>query len=153
MITTPSTDIALSEKQSRQLEVGLQKLSNIEAEIAIAARNLRVLKDDVMKATLEFKELEEKRVSLSDEVENLQKNKIVLEKDIVALVEALQESKKLEVERNAVLTKKESELSERENRVSASESELALSQEKKLEKGIAIREIILSKLALFAFAV
>lgn len=29
----------------------------------------------------------------------------------------------------------------------------ALSQEKKLEKGIAIREIILSKLALFAFAV
>lgn len=136
MITNPSTEVALDEKHAKQLEVGLQKLSNVEAELAIATRNLRVLKDDIVKTTLEYKEIEGKVEMLNDVLLAKEEKNNSLDTSIASATEKLDKLIKENDELGVACEQKNKELSAREEAVTAREVE-ADSVEKTLKDELA----------------
>ncbi len=140
MITTPPEDLGLDEKHARQLEVGLQKLSNVEAEISISNRNLRVIKDDVVKATLELKELEEK-VAVAESLlseKNAEKDRVTAL--VAEATEALKKANESAREIVFIHEAKGKELGEREEAVAVAERTIVASQEKNAIDRIAVEK-------------
>lgn len=125
MITNPASDIVLDEAQSKKIEVAGHKLSVIETEVVIANRNLKVLKDDIVKATLEHKELEEKIGVLTASVEAKKKEKAELDAVVAELAEKVEKSRKELEEREDALSRKECLLSVREEEIATAESNLS----------------------------
>lgn len=140
MITTPSTDYVLDDKHAKQLEVGLQKLSNVEAEVSIANRNLRVLKDDIVKGTLELKELEDKLVKLNilvSEKQTEKENIDALLSETTGVVDKIKQEVAVLEDR---IVSKEVGLSEREEAIKASELEAQLATEELRAERVAFEE-------------
>lgn len=68
MLTQPENNITLSSEQSQAIEEVKNRLANIESEVSIATKNLRVIKADSEKAIKDKAYQEELLVSVSAQV-------------------------------------------------------------------------------------
>lgn len=89
MISDPGKSVALTFEQQEQLAVVETRLGNLEAEILIAEKNLRVIGKEVVKATKEREYQVELMAALSIDVEALKDSKNELVSEKIAEQEAL----------------------------------------------------------------
>lgn len=140
MITTPASDVVLDEVQARKIEVAGHKLSVIETEVVIANRNLRVLKDDIVKATLQYQELEDKLASFEKEVKKSTEQKKVLEEEVADMKVFLQKTTDALDGLKEGRERLERELSAREDKVVADEKALALAVEQHAQEAASLEK-------------
>lgn len=131
MITTPESNIVLSEEQDRKLEIVRARLSNLEAEITIATKNLSVLNKDIVKAKEEKVYIEQQVETLRDLFTSLEKQRQTLNESTATqkanLIVLRTETANLIAE-NEVLFKehkdKEDDMAVREEKLVAREQEV-----------------------------
>lgn len=140
MITTPASDVVLDEVQARKIEVAGHKLSVIETEVVIANRNLRVLKDDIVKATLQYQELEDKLASFEKEVKKSTEQKKVLEEEVADMKVFLQKTTDALDGLKEGRERLERELSAREDKVVADEKALALAVAQNAQEAVSLEK-------------
>lgn len=133
MITTPASDVVLDEVQARKIEVAGHKLSVIETEVVIANRNLRVLKDDIVKATLEHKELEEKIANADSLLSEKNAENKRISSEVAEATKLLEAARKDALEFVGQEAIKNKELEDREEAVSSREKEVEALAQKLLD--------------------
>lgn len=129
MIDEPTKNPELSFDQLQAIDVVQKRLSNLEAEIAIAAKNLSIEKKEVVKATKEREYQEELLAKLNAQVPALQAEKDKIEAAVKAgeerLAKIIQEDRVLKAEQTATAIQQ----TERENALRESEAKLAQQQD------------------------
>lgn len=72
MITAPETNVKYTDEQTKQVETFKSQLVNLQADISIHSKSLRVLQDNIISATKELNGLSDKKDVLSKEVSDLE---------------------------------------------------------------------------------
>lgn len=139
MVESPNANVALTFEQLQQIEVTKGILRNLEAETAIATKNLSILQKEVVKATKEREYQEELCTSLSVEMGKKEVEKSSLESSMLQIANALEISKteRTRIEKEILdqeedIRTRELSLKEREDKHSSLHEEL-LAEARNLE--------------------
>lgn len=71
MLSSPESNLKFTDEQNRQLEMFHSQLNNLQAEISMAQKNIKNLKDETIRTLSEKKFLEAQLIPLQQELERL----------------------------------------------------------------------------------
>lgn len=142
MLNQPENNIKLTDAQLQAIEEVKNRLSNMESEVTIATKNLKVIKQDTEKAIKERAYEEERLDSIVKQIKPLEDKKVELES---AIIEKLTELGKInsDIQESTVKhQEKEKELKEREELVLKNEKYLSERKEILDNKDIELNELV-----------
>ena len=140
MLTQPENTIKLSDEQTLAIEETKNRLANLEAEISIATKNFKTIKQDTEKAIKERVYEEERLNSIVNQIKPLEDKKVELES---AIIEKIAELGKINSDIKESVVKqeeKEKELNDREELVVKNDKYLSERKEILDNKEIEIKD-------------
>ena len=140
MLNQPENTIKLSDEQTLAIEETKNRLANLEAEISIATKNFKTIKQDTEKAIKERVYEEERLNSIVNQIKPLEDKKVELES---AIIEKLAELGKINSDIKESVVKqeeKEKELNDREELVVKNDKYLSERKEILDNKEIEIKD-------------
>ena len=140
MLTQPENTIKLSDEQTLAIEETKNRLANMEAEISIATKNFKTIKQDTEKAIKERAYEEERLSSIVNQIKPLEDKKVELES---AIIEKIAELGKINSDIKESVVKqeeKEKELNDREELVVKNDKYLSERKEILDNKEIEIKD-------------
>ena len=140
MLNQPENTIKLSDEQTLAIEETKNRLANLEAEISIATKNFKTIKQDTEKAIKERVYEEERLNSIVNQIKPLEDKKVELES---AIIEKIAELGKINSDIKESVVKqeeKEKELNDREELVVKNDKYLSERKEILDNKEIEIKD-------------
>lgn len=142
MLNQPENTIKLSDEQTLAIEETKNRLANMEAEISIATKNFKAIKQDTEKAIKERAYEEERLNSIVNQINPLEDKKVELESAIIEKLAELGQINSDIKESTIKQEEKERELNEREGLVIKNEQYLLGKKEILDNKEIEIKDQI-----------